>query len=89
MTGLDVERLVFIDETWTATNFTRLRGRAPRNERLIDKVPHGHWKTTTFVAALRCDRLTAPIRLRGKTTSRSPSSHYLIGTKIGTFGATR
>jgi len=65
MTGLDVERLVFIDETWTATNFTRLRGRAPRNERLIDKVPHGHWKTTTFVAALRCDRLTAPIVIDG------------------------
>ena len=65
MTGLNVERLVFIDETWTATNFTRLRGRAPRNERLIDKVPHGHWKTTTFVAALRCDRLTAPMVIDG------------------------
>ena len=65
MTGLDVERLVFIDETWTATNFTRLRGRAPRNERLIDKAPHGHWKTTTFIAALRCDRLTAPVVIDG------------------------
>jgi transposase len=31
---------------------TRLRGRAPRGERLVDKVPHGHWKTTTLIAAL-------------------------------------
>ena len=31
---------------------TRLRGRAPRGERLIDKTPHGHWKTTTLIAAL-------------------------------------
>ena len=38
----------------------RLRGRAPRGERLVGKVPHGHWKTTTFVAALRSSALTAP-----------------------------
>ncbi len=31
---------------------TRLRGRAPRGQRLIDKTPHGHWKTTTLIAAL-------------------------------------
>ncbi len=31
---------------------TRLRGRAPRGERLVAKVPHGHWKTTTLIAAL-------------------------------------
>lgn len=45
-------RLIFVDETWTKTNMTRLRGRAPRGERLIEKVPHGHWKTTTLIAAL-------------------------------------
>jgi len=44
--------LIFIDETWAKTNMTRLRGRAPRGERLIDKTPHGHWKTTTLIAAL-------------------------------------
>jgi transposase len=44
--------LIFIDETWTKTNMTRLRGRAPRGQRLIDKTPHGHWKTTTLIAAL-------------------------------------
>ena len=39
---------------------TRLYGRAPRNQRLVDAVPHGHWKTSTFIGALRCDGLTAP-----------------------------
>lgn len=49
---IDAKRLIFIDETWAKTNMIRLRGRAPRGERLIDKTPHGHWKTTTLIAAL-------------------------------------
>jgi transposase len=49
-----VKRLIFIDETWAKTNMTRLRGRAPVGQRLIDKTPHGHWKTTTLIAALDC-----------------------------------
>ncbi len=49
---MDPRRLIFIDETWAKTNMTRLRGRAPRGERLVDKTPHGHWKTTTLIAAL-------------------------------------
>lgn len=65
MIGLDVQRLVFIDETWAKTNLTRLRGRSLRGQRLVAKVPHGHWKTTTFVAALRHDRLTAPTVIDG------------------------
>jgi transposase len=65
MTGLDIQRLVFIDETWTTTSFTRLRGRAPRGQRLVDKVPLNHWETTTFVAALRADGLTAPMVVDG------------------------
>ena len=65
MTGLDVERYVFLDETSTATNMTRLRGRAPRGARLVDKTPHGHWKTTTFLAALRSSGLTAPTVVDG------------------------
>lgn len=44
--------MIFIDETWAKTNMTRLRGRAFRGERLVDKTPHGHWKTTTLIAAL-------------------------------------
>jgi transposase len=49
---MDADRLIFIDETWAKTNMTRLRGRAPRGERLIGKVPHGHFKTSTLIAAL-------------------------------------
>ncbi len=62
---LDPGHLVFIDETGASTNMARLRGRAPRGERLIGKVPHGHWKTTTFVAALRSTALTAPCVIDG------------------------
>jgi transposase len=58
-------KLVFIDETWATTNMTRPRGRCPRGERLIAAVPHGHWKTSTFVAALRTAGLTAPLVLDG------------------------
>jgi transposase len=49
---IDARRLIFIDETWAKTNMTRLRGRAVRGQRLVDKTPHGHWKTTTLIAAL-------------------------------------
>jgi transposase len=51
---------VFIDETWATTTMTRTHGRAPRGQRLVASVPHGHWKTSTFVAALRYDGITAP-----------------------------
>ncbi len=60
-----LERLVFIDETWTKTNMAPLRGWAPRGHRLEAKVPHGHWKTMTFLAALRHDRIDAPWVLDG------------------------
>lgn len=63
--GLDPRRLVFIDETWLKTNMTRPRGRAPSGRRLVAKLPHGHWKTTTFVAALRLEGLTAPTVVDG------------------------
>lgn len=62
---LDPAHLVFIDETGTSTKMARLRGRARRGERLVGKVPHGHWKTTTFVAALRSTALTAPCVIDG------------------------
>ena len=50
---------------WTKTNMTRLRGWAPKGERLVDKVPHGQWKTATFLAALRNDRIDAPCLFDG------------------------
>jgi transposase len=58
--GLNPEHLVFIDETGAKTNMARLYGRAPRGQRLVASVPHGHWMTTTFVAALRHDEIAAP-----------------------------
>jgi transposase len=57
---LDPARLVFIDETWAKTNMVRLHGRSPRGQRLPAKVPYGHWKTMTFIGALRADRIAAP-----------------------------
>ncbi|AMJ62702.1 transposase [Bosea sp. PAMC 26642] len=57
---LDPERLVFIDQTGLSTNMARLRGRALRGERCRAGIPHGHWKTTTFVGGLRLTGMTAP-----------------------------
>jgi transposase len=65
---LDPERLVFIDETGASTKMARTRGRAPRGERLRASVPHGHWKTTTFVGGLRLSGMTAPMVLDGPMT---------------------
>jgi transposase len=62
---LDPDRLVFIDETGASTKMARLHGRAPRGQRLRASVPHGHWKTTTFVGALRLSGMTAPMVLDG------------------------
>jgi transposase len=62
---LDPEKLIFIDETWTTTNMARKCGRAIKGERLRAGVPHGHWKTTTFVAGLRVTGMVAPMVLDG------------------------
>ena len=80
---LDPERLVFIDETGTSTNMARLRGRCRRGERLVGRVPHGHWKITTFVAGLRCDAVTAPFvidRPMNGLIFRTYLEHCLIPT---------
>jgi transposase len=68
---IDPQRLVFIDETWVKTNMEPLRGWAPLGERLIAKVPHGHWRTSTFIAALRCDRIEAPWILDGPVNAEA------------------
>jgi transposase len=62
---LDPARLVFLDETAVSTNMVRLYGRGPRGVRLVDRVPHGHWKTITFVAALRHNGMSAPMVVDG------------------------
>lgn len=56
---------MFIDETGATTKMARLRGRAPRGERCIAAIPHGHWKTTTFTAGLRTTGLVAPMVIDG------------------------
>src|SRR5512139_556050 len=62
---LDPERLVFIDETWAKTNMTPIRGWSRRGHKLIGRTPFGHWRTLTFLAALRHDRIDAPCVLDG------------------------
>jgi transposase len=62
---LTPSKLVFIDETAVKTSMARRYGRSKRGHRLVAAVPHGHWKTTTFIGALRCDGLTAPLVIDG------------------------
>ncbi len=62
---IDPTRLVFVDETWVKTNMTRTRGWSPCGTPLLAKVPHGHWKTLTFLAGLRHDRIVAPCVIDG------------------------
>jgi transposase len=69
--GLDPAHLIFIDETWASTNMARLKGRAPKGERLRAAIPHGHWKTTTFVAGLRLTGMVAPMVLDGPINGAS------------------
>ena len=68
---LDPRRLVFIDETWIKTNMAPLRGWGPKGKRLRGFAPHGHWRTLTFLGALRHDRLTAPCVFDGPINGRS------------------
>lgn len=62
---MDAGKLIFIDETWTKTNMVRHYGWAEVGRRLVDAVPHGHCKTSTFIAGLRQDRLVAPCVFNG------------------------
>ena len=62
---------MFIDETWAKTNMTRRHGRAARGVRLVAKVPQGRWRTLTFLAALRHDRITAPCVIDGPINGTS------------------
>jgi transposase len=68
---VDPKRLVFIDETWAKTDMAPLRGWCALGQRLNAKVPYGHWKTMTFLAALRCDRIDAPCVFDGPINGAS------------------
>jgi transposase len=65
---MDPARFVFLDETGTATNMARRYGRSPSDRRLVAAVPHGHWRTTTFIAGLRQTGIVAPLVLDGAMT---------------------
>ena len=67
--GVDPQRLVFIDESGAKTNLTRTRGRAPRGQRVVERVPHGHWQTTTVISAVRATGPCAPFVVNGPTDS--------------------
>ena len=74
---------MFIDETWAKTNMTRRHGRAARGVRLVAKVPQGRWRTLTFLAALRHDRITAPCVIDGPingTSFRAYIEQFLVPT---------
>ena len=75
---IDPRRLVFIDETWAKTNMTRTRGWCLRGTPLIAKVPHGHWRTLTFLAALRYDRIDAPLVLDGPINGESFTAYVCL-----------
>ncbi|MFO0992059.1 MAG: IS630 family transposase [Hyphomicrobiales bacterium] len=68
---IDIRRLVFIDEAWTKTNMAPPRGWGAKVKRLVARVPHGHWTTQTFLAALRSDAITAPCLFDGPINGES------------------
>jgi transposase len=81
--NVDVSRFVFIDESGAKTNMTRLRGRCKGGERLLDSAPHGHWSTTTMIAALRLEGTAAPMVIEGATDAavfRAYVKHVLVPT---------
>ena len=74
---------MFIDETWAKTNMTRRHGRCSRGARRVAKVPQGRWRTLTFLAALRHDRITAPCVIDGPingTSFRAYVEQFLVPT---------
>jgi transposase len=68
---LSPARLVFVDETWATTNMARRYGRADKGNRVVAAVPYGHWKTSTFLAALRHEAIAAPCVLDGAVNGHS------------------
>jgi len=75
---------VFIDETWVKTNMAPLRGWRQRGRRLIAQVPHRRWQTTTFLAALRCDRVEAPWLIDGPIDAKSFAAYveHVLGPTL-------
>ena len=64
---MNLEKLVFIDESGAKTNMTRFYGRAKNGARAFDSTPGGHWNTTTMISSVRLDGSTAPMVVNGAT----------------------
>ncbi|NJM34081.1 MAG: hypothetical protein HC850_04460 [Rhodomicrobium sp.] len=80
---LDLERLIFIDESGLSAKLARLRGRAAKGERCWASIPHGHWHTTTFVAGLRTTGLDATMLLDGPMNANGFRAYSLTPRKRG------
>ena len=74
-------RIVFIDETGLNTKMARPRGRSAKGQRLVASIPHGHWKTMTFIGGLRHDGMTAPWVLDGPMDGAAFTTY--IETQLG------
>lgn len=80
---MDLEKLVFIDESGAKTNMTRLYGRAQQGRRAVDNAPSGHWNTTTMISSMRLDGSTACMVVDGATNTeifQAYVKHILLPT---------
>ncbi|MEJ2649504.1 MAG: IS630 family transposase [Sedimentisphaerales bacterium] len=80
---MDIDKLIFIDESGAKTNMTRLYGRARKGQRVVDDVPSGHWSTTTMISSMRLDGSTACMVVDGATNKdifRAYVEHILLPT---------
>ena len=74
---MDLEKLVFIDESGAKTNMTRLYGRAKEGRRAADAAPSGHWCTTTMISSVRLNGSTACMVVDGATTKEGSSGEWV------------
>jgi transposase len=69
MAEVDAKDMVYVDESGVTTSLTRLYGRAPRGQRVVDHVPHGHWKVLTILGALTSEGIQAAMTVDSATDS--------------------
>jgi len=67
--GLDLNKLVFFDESGVNTTMARLHGRSPKGKRLVDSTPAGCYQTLTLMSAIRLDGIVAPMLLDGSVNA--------------------